>query len=160
MRPVPGTTDAASPARHEAKTSLQEGTHAHVRVAHRRIADVVRRRLARLGSSGQNGNKGGAGGPVRALDQAGPARSVPDIGPWRHCDGVLTRVGGRSPRSPGRRGARDGRNRRGRRRGRSEGPMNTKMNTKTTLDRKSTRLNSSHSQISYAVFCLKKKKKK
>src|SRR2546430_13263843 len=26
------------------------------------------------------------------------------------------------------------------------------------LDRKSTRLNSSHSQISYAVFCLKKKK--
>src|SRR2546427_13001738 len=33
----------------------------------------------------------------------------------------------------------------------------------TTLyfqDRKSTRLNSSHSQISYAVFCLKKKKKK
>src|SRR2546427_8240962 len=28
------------------------------------------------------------------------------------------------------------------------------------VDRKSTRLNSSHSQISYAVFCLKKKKKK
>src|SRR2546430_7722172 len=28
------------------------------------------------------------------------------------------------------------------------------------LDRKSTRLNSSHSQISYAVFCLKKKKTK
>src|SRR5688572_32420809 len=27
------------------------------------------------------------------------------------------------------------------------------------VDRKSTRLNSSHSQISYAVFCLKKKKK-
>src|SRR2546421_9586641 len=27
-------------------------------------------------------------------------------------------------------------------------------------DRKSTRLNSSHDQISYAVFCLKKKKKK
>src|SRR2546430_12384370 len=26
------------------------------------------------------------------------------------------------------------------------------------IDRKSTRLNSSHSQISYAVFCLKKKK--
>src|SRR5256886_2880565 len=31
--------------------------------------------------------------------------------------------------------------------------------TKTQEDRKSTRLNSSHSQISYAVFCLKKKKK-
>src|SRR2546421_7708008 len=29
-----------------------------------------------------------------------------------------------------------------------------------TADRKSTRLNSSHDQISYAVFCLKKKKKK
>src|SRR2546421_8690239 len=28
------------------------------------------------------------------------------------------------------------------------------------LDRKSTRLNSSHDQISYAVFCLKKKKRK
>src|SRR5689334_24073598 len=28
----------------------------------------------------------------------------------------------------------------------------------TILDRKSTRLNSSHSSISYAVFCLKKKK--
>src|SRR2546427_9101462 len=28
----------------------------------------------------------------------------------------------------------------------------------TIVDRKSTRLNSSHSQISYAVFCLKKKK--
>src|SRR2546430_9705441 len=31
--------------------------------------------------------------------------------------------------------------------------------TAPRLDRKSTRLNSSHSQISYAVFCLKKKKK-
>src|SRR2546427_3907009 len=29
---------------------------------------------------------------------------------------------------------------------------------KAQIDRKSTRLNSSHSQISYAVFCLKKKK--
>src|SRR3712207_8299571 len=28
----------------------------------------------------------------------------------------------------------------------------------STLDRKSTRLNSSHANISYAVFCLKKKK--
>src|SRR2546428_5156982 len=31
-------------------------------------------------------------------------------------------------------------------------------NLKFGLDRKSTRLNSSHDQISYAVFCLKKKK--
>src|SRR2546429_3861810 len=30
----------------------------------------------------------------------------------------------------------------------------------TRVDRKSTRLNSSHGYISYAVFCLKKKKKK
>src|SRR3712207_7025008 len=30
----------------------------------------------------------------------------------------------------------------------------------STTDRKSTRLNSSHANISYAVFCLKKKKKK
>src|SRR2546427_7342694 len=32
--------------------------------------------------------------------------------------------------------------------------------TQPRPDRKSTRLNSSHSQISYAVFCLKKKKTK
>src|SRR3712207_7296781 len=33
-------------------------------------------------------------------------------------------------------------------------------NTIQDIDRKSTRLNSSHANISYAVFCLKKKKKK
>src|SRR2546427_6923002 len=38
------------------------------------------------------------------------------------------------------------------------GPEVTKA-TPTSPDRKRTRLNSSHSQISYAVFCLKKKKK-
>src|SRR2546430_3377728 len=32
------------------------------------------------------------------------------------------------------------------------------MTLSAAIDRKSTRLNSSHSQISYAVFCLKKKK--
>src|SRR2546430_12865224 len=32
------------------------------------------------------------------------------------------------------------------------------ISTLIVVDRKSTRLNSSHSQISYAVFCLKKKK--
>src|SRR2546430_9865158 len=37
-----------------------------------------------------------------------------------------------------------------------ESPGN-KYFTTETRDRKSTRLNSSHSQISYAVFCLKKK---
>src|SRR5690349_22344993 len=35
-----------------------------------------------------------------------------------------------------------------------------RMPTGLLLDRKSTRLNSSHVEISYAVFCLKKKKKK
>src|SRR2546427_9343356 len=40
------------------------------------------------------------------------------------------------------------------------GTMQTSpVNSTNDLDRKSTRLNSSHSQISYAVFCLKKKKK-
>src|SRR5258707_8926937 len=33
-------------------------------------------------------------------------------------------------------------------------------NSAGTLDRKSTRLNSSHANISYAVFCLKKKRNK
>src|SRR5262245_63076472 len=36
----------------------------------------------------------------------------------------------------------------------------TPTRSSTTRDRKSTRLNSSHLGISYAVFCLKKKKKK
>src|SRR2546422_8354268 len=36
----------------------------------------------------------------------------------------------------------------------------TKLETGAPLDRKSTRLNSSHGYISYAVFCLKKKKNK
>src|SRR2546430_13534593 len=40
------------------------------------------------------------------------------------------------------------------RRGRTEGEQEFLLR-----DRKSTRLNSSHSQISYAVFCLKKKNK-
>src|SRR5206468_11202141 len=39
-----------------------------------------------------------------------------------------------------------------------EGPDGLRV--RTQRDRKSTRLNSSHDQISYAVFCLKKKKKK
>src|SRR3712207_7632679 len=34
-----------------------------------------------------------------------------------------------------------------------------RIKTLRSLDRKSTRLNSSHANISYAVFCLKKKKK-
>ena len=38
--------------------------------------------------------------------------------------------------------------------------MNKDNITYNTRDRKSTRLNSSHALISYAVFCLKKKKQK
>src|SRR3989440_6158457 len=37
--------------------------------------------------------------------------------------------------------------------------LNTAILLTSGLDRKSTRLNSSHDQISYAVFCLKKKNK-
>src|SRR5947209_12845093 len=51
-----------------------------------------------------------------------------------------------------RRGGRPQRPRRARRRERRRGPRRE--------DRKSTRLNSSHANISYAVFCLKKKKER
>src|SRR2546430_8423834 len=40
----------------------------------------------------------------------------------------------------------------------SAGKISVSRTITVTRDRKSTRLNSSHSQISYAVFCLKKKK--
>src|SRR2546421_7367717 len=40
-----------------------------------------------------------------------------------------------------------------------EGSAKEAVDRDLTEDRKSTRLNSSHDQISYAVFCLKKKKK-
>src|SRR5437868_10249243 len=43
---------------------------------------------------------------------------------------------------------------------RARNPENTGGKAASGLDRKSTRLNSSHVSISYAVFCLKKKKKK
>src|SRR2546430_11301921 len=43
-------------------------------------------------------------------------------------------------------------------RGRQPGPADAR--GASCQDRKSTRLNSSHSQISYAVFCLKKKKRR
>src|SRR3712207_7723971 len=40
---------------------------------------------------------------------------------------------------------------------RGRGPKDGFSPARQTLDRKSTRLNSSHANISYAVFCLKKK---
>src|SRR2546430_9220275 len=39
-------------------------------------------------------------------------------------------------------------------------PIRDRGIARAALDRKSTRLNSSHSQISYAVFCLKKKNRR
>src|SRR5689334_24477419 len=42
----------------------------------------------------------------------------------------------------------------------SADPQRLEIVAELTSDRKSTRLNSSHSSISYAVFCLKKKNKK
>src|SRR5690349_23079329 len=39
-----------------------------------------------------------------------------------------------------------------------ERPRSRRLRTRPARDRKSTRLNSSHVEISYAVFCLKKKK--
>src|SRR5688572_32699284 len=65
-------------------------------------------------------------------------------------DRVRRRDGARTPVAvPGAEGVRLGRGQmRGQRRGERGGAKE---------DRKSTRLNSSHSQISYAVFCLKKK---
>src|SRR2546427_5369162 len=48
----------------------------------------------------------------------------------------------------------------GRRGKQADGSARTREAKLGCVDRKSTRLNSSHSQISYAVFCLKKKKNK
>src|SRR6185312_16785651 len=44
--------------------------------------------------------------------------------------------------------------------GRSRRRVRRRSGTTTARDRKSTRLNSSHDQISYALFCLKKKTKR
>src|SRR5256884_6164568 len=57
-------------------------------------------------------------------------------------------------RSHGRRGGRSGPDR-----GRGGGDGRAARVSRPGGDRKSTRLNSSHGYISYAVFCLKKKKK-
>src|SRR3989449_4189627 len=61
----------------------------------------------------------------------------------------------RSARSPARRRRSGSSRRQTRARGRSSARQRL-----VDVDRKSTRLNSSHGYISYAVFCLKKKKKK
>src|SRR6266513_5626229 len=43
---------------------------------------------------------------------------------------------------------------------RANSPASPATSVQSSIDRKSTRLNSSHVSISYAVFCLKKKKNK
>src|SRR2546422_49484 len=57
-------------------------------------------------------------------------------------------------------GLRDGGTGRSRRGAAARPPRTRPPPTRRCRDRKSTRLNSSHGYISYAVFCLKKKKKK
>src|SRR5205085_5420971 len=82
----------------------------------------------------------------------------------RSCDLVMARVPAPGPAARRVDGGRPGLSARNPRRGNGSieiagghvrGPCLPGANL---LDRKSTRLNSSHSQISYAVFCLKKKK--
>src|SRR5205085_9861034 len=63
------------------------------------------------------------------------------------------RTAGRGPGGALRRAGEDARGRR-----RALGRLRRRGTHPERRDRKSTRLNSSHSQISYAVFCLKKKK--
>src|SRR5256885_5669815 len=70
-------------------------------------------------------------------------RSHPLCGASRPSDACDTRLGGAVGRPP-----------------RSREPPIAVGSWFTQADRKSTRLNSSHLVISYAVFCLKKKKKK
>src|SRR2546422_6308534 len=60
---------------------------------------------------------------------------------------------GRPPRKHANRGSRTVKH------GGARRPPGRRWTSATYLDRKSTRLNSSHGYISYAVFCLKKKKK-
>src|SRR5437773_8069732 len=86
---------------------------------------------------------------ARARSRSGPQRassSAPNLGSDNEPRGRASFEGRRvGPRAP---------NGRGREKG---AQLSTKDRTIVT-DRKSTRLNSSHITISYAVFCLKKKK--
>src|SRR5574337_756374 len=80
------------------------------------------------------GPAGGAGGP--RMEQAGGAGELLNaLGLWKEA------VGGGAPWATGQRG------------GMGLAPLGF---FRFGLDRKSTRLNSSHHSISYAVFCLKK----
>src|SRR3712207_7510649 len=80
------------------------------------------------------------------VGQLGAALRVGDVVP----DPGVARVGRGGRHAEGHGGRGEG--------GRPEGPEPARH--RLTIDRKSTRLNSSHANISYAVFCLKKKKQK
>src|SRR5207302_9868523 len=98
----------------------------------------VRLRPGRLGLM-----SGGGGGRPRGSDVAGPSERARHEGPGpRRCRRTGRPTRGRASTAPGR----------SRRR--------TPAVPAAARDRKSTRLNSSHVKISYAVFCLKKKKKR
>src|SRR3712207_6945496 len=88
-----------------------------------------------------------------------PPASVPDIPPSR-CS--IVPVSGDTPERPGNPTPRHARGPRGDAGCRTLVDDVTEMTgsdcVDITVDRKSTRLNSSHANISYAVFCLKKKK--
>src|SRR5690606_40652667 len=77
---------------------------------------------------------------------------------WRRVVALPHAAAGRDAVAAQRRRRRRGRGRHGPRR--VAGPGDPGRRRARPLDRKSTRLNSSHVKISYAVFCLKKKKKK
>src|SRR5207245_3430042 len=108
--------------------------------AGRRRGDGARRRAAAAGGWPRGGALGGAARPQgrERLARGRAARPGADL------EGQLVRPGGD-------RGAHERHTRRRRRVRLSRGAAGTR-------DRKSTRLNSSHGSISYAVFCLKKKK--
>src|SRR5688572_31211193 len=68
-------------------------------------------------------------------------------------------AGGVAPEGDGQRSCHHEGGQRARQRDADDGDRDEGRVAAARADRKSTRLNSSHSQISYAVFCLKKKKK-
>src|SRR2546427_4058104 len=86
--------------------------------------------------------------PYTTLSRSpGPERQARQDGGQVHADDDP--AGGGEQRGPGS----------ARHRGRTRDQPDEREVERARRDRKSTRLNSSHSQISYAVFCLKKKKK-
>src|SRR2546426_9384910 len=93
------------------------------------------------------------GGPARCCRRASPytARHLPGRQAHQHPAADRHPFPGAGPGQGLGRGGEPGREPRQSRRG--------EYRTRHPVDRKSTRLNSSHLVISYAVFCLKKKKK-